>query len=277
LLGWLSFSNAVPGAPPAAYLAIYQPKRRTLDLIYIPAETRTESNRTLASIHAAALRGGAEPDPAADRLTEAAASYLAIRVPEYQVWPGLPIWRAAAPKGSDDPALDARDWLLRRSGGLFWPGILRRTRSPGTAGPGWSWLDRILLAAELQRLRPENVRPAWLPPEESIGPVFGRYLSPEPPDPASEHITVEVLNASARPGIASRAKNLLRLKGADVMSVGNTDAPRSRTMIYDRTGRFDNAAEVRRILGCPLARTVTQVDLKRLVDVSVVLAEDCPL
>ena len=60
------------------------------------------------------------------------------------------------------------------------------------------------------------------------------------------------------------------------MSVGNV-VKQERTVVYDRTGRFENAAAVARMLDCPAARALTQVDLKRLVDVSVVLAEDCPL
>jgi hypothetical protein len=58
--------------------------------------------------------------------------------------------------------------------------------------------------------------------------------------------------------------------------VGNV-ARQERTVVYDRTGRFENAAAAARMLGCPTARPLTQVDIKRLVDVSVVLAEDCPL
>jgi len=67
------------------------------------------------------------------------------------------------------------------------------------------------------------------------------------------------------------------LNGADVMSVGNAGGPLNRTLVYDRTGGFENAAAVRRMLGCAQAQALTQVDLKRLVDVTVVLAEDCPL
>ena len=140
----------------------------------------------------------------------------------------------------------------------------------------WSCFDRLALALELQRLRPEDLRPAWLPPDIQASGLLNRLILNSDGPPAPERVTVEVLNASTKPGIASRAKNILRLKGADVMSVGNV-ARQERTIVYDRTGRFENAAAVARMLGCPEARALTRLDLKRLVDVSVVLAEDCPL
>ena len=46
-------------------------------------------------------------------------------------------------------------------------------------------------------------------------------------------------------------------------------------MIYDRTGRFQNAILVRQILGCSSADAVTQIAPKKMIDVTVIIAEDC--
>jgi hypothetical protein len=242
VLGWLRLD----GQTPALFLTIYQPVRRTLDLVYLPRARGSSS-------------------------VEAAGAQLAALAPAAGINAGLPIWSGALPGLSAEPPLDAADWLESRvRSPRSWP----RTFYP-SSGPAWSWFDRLALALELQRLGPADLRPAWLPPDIQAAGLLNRLILGAA-DPPPERVTVEVLNASTQPGIASRAKNILRLRGADVMSVGNVGG-HERTVVYDRTGRFENAAAVRRMLGCPAARAVTQVDLKRLVDVSVVLAEDCPL
>ena len=59
------------------------------------------------------------------------------------------------------------------------------------------------------------------------------------------------------------------------MVVGNSEDAQDRTLVIDRIGRFENAETVRRMLGCPAARALTRIDAKCLVDVTVILAEDC--
>ncbi|MDD5629901.1 MAG: LytR C-terminal domain-containing protein [Elusimicrobia bacterium] len=241
VLGWLRLD----GKGPELFLTVYQPVRRTLELVYLPGET---------------------------------SSRIDTLVPGLGLSTGLPLWHGERETGSDEPPLDAADWVARLAHEpRSWPRAL--SRAEAGESPPWPWFDRLLLALELQRLGPQDLRPAWLPPEDQAGALLSRLIlgagrADGPPTP--EHITVEVLNASGQPGIASRAKNILRLQGADVMSVGNV-AAQARTVVYDRTGRFEDAAAVARMLDCPAARPLTKVDLKRLVDVSVVLAEDCPL
>jgi len=249
ILGWLQFAGAKnPAQPPALFLTVYQPARRSLTLVYMPSLSR---------------RAG----PA----LEAAAAQLAALAPAQRDWTGLPVWTAPGPALGDEPPLDAADWLLRQSRAprSWLPALFSRN------APGWPLFDRLLLALDLVRLGPKDLHPAWLPPQDQAGAWLNRILTDDR-QPAPERATVEVLNASGQSGIASRAKNLLRLHGADVMSVGNVER-RGTTLVYDRTGRFDNAVQVARMLGCPAARPLTKVDLKSLVDVTVVLAEDCPL
>jgi hypothetical protein len=247
VLGWLKLD----GRNPALFLTVYQPVRRTLDIVCLPGGPRA--------------KGGLSAEAAAG-------ARLAALAPQAGIGPGLPVWRGALAASSDEPPLDAADWLARR---------IREPRSwlrnfYASRDAAGSRFDRFLLALELQRLGPQALRPAWLPPEDQAGGWLNRLILGGG-SAAPERITVEVLNASTEPGAAGRAKNILRLKGADVMSVGNV-ARQARTIVYDRTGRFENASAVARMLGCPAAaRALTQMDLKRLVDVSVVLADDCPL
>ena len=240
VLNWLRLD----GKAPALFLCVYQPAARTLDLVHVPGRN--------ASVEEAAAR-------------------LAALAPDAGIGAGLPLWSGTGAQSPDEPPLAAEDWVARH---------LHDPRSwlnaPVRAEPPLPAFDRLLLALELQRLGPESLRPAWLPPDVQAGGLLNRLVLGAETTPAPERITVEVLNATAASGVASRAKNILRLGGADVMSVGNAVGT-GRTVVYDRTGRFESAAAARRMLGCPSARAVTQVDLKRLVDVSVVLAEDCPL
>jgi len=271
VLAWLALDTGNGLEAPDLFLAVYQPTRRTLDLVHLPGSLRVPSGGRLESAFAAARRNGASPAAAARRMAEAAEASLEPLVPAWKDWSGPRLWRGAGIAAHDEPALAARQWILRRTGARLWPALLASRGS--AAGTSWHWFDRVLLALELQRLRPEAARPAELPPEDQVGPFMERLLNPGAAGPAPRRPTVEVLNASARPGAASRVKNILRSGGADVMSVGN--AVGARTVVYDRTGDFANAAAVLRMLDCPAAQAMTQVDLKRLVDITVVIGEDC--
>ena len=221
-LGWLRLD----GEPPTLFLTIYQPVRRTMDFVYLPGGPRGQGSPSV----------------------EVASAHLAGLAPTAGISSGLPFWRGAPPTATDEPPLDAADWMIQRARGpRSWLG----TPSP-SENAARSWFDRLLLATEFQRLRPGDLRPAWLPPDDQAGGLLACLILGTGCPPAPDRITVEVLNASAKPGIASRAKNILRLKGADVMSVGNVSS-QGRTIVYDRTGRFENAAAVSRMLGCPAA------------------------
>jgi len=136
--------------------------------------------------------------------------------------------------------------------------------------------ERALLLIKLAQLGPDQVRPAYMPDDPSDAQAFLGVAtgSAEPPPPRAP-ITVEVLNASERKGVAYDVTKFLRSKGADVVHYGNIAGPAvPQTIVYDRTGRFENAGWVRDRLGCPAA-AVSQVSAKSLVDVTVVLADDC--
>jgi hypothetical protein len=84
-------------------------------------------------------------------------------------------------------------------------------------------------------------------------------------------ITVEVLNASGRPGLARTATRVLRRQGLDVVFLGNAGSVDS-TEVVARGGVPDAGEQVRKALG--QGRLRVQADPTRHVDVSVILGPD---
>ena len=88
-------------------------------------------------------------------------------------------------------------------------------------------------------------------------------------------ITVEVLNASGRPGLARVGTRMLRRAGIDVVGVGNapdTERPLDTTRIIVRRGSATAATAIREALG--VGRVLQQRDSTRLLDASVFLGGD---
>jgi hypothetical protein len=88
-------------------------------------------------------------------------------------------------------------------------------------------------------------------------------------------ITVEVLNASGRPGLARVGTRMLRRQGIDVVGVGNapdTERPLDTTRIIVRRGSAAAGTAIREALG--VGRVLLQRDSTRLLDASVFLGGD---
>ena len=88
-------------------------------------------------------------------------------------------------------------------------------------------------------------------------------------------ITVEVLNASGKPGLAKVATRLLRRAGIDVVAFGNapeTVGTLDSTRIAVRRGTRVVGERVRKPLG--VGRVSVQPDTTRLLDASVFLGAD---
>jgi len=93
------------------------------------------------------------------------------------------------------------------------------------------------------------------------------------PLPAPDRrITVEVLNASGRAGLARGATRMLRRRGLDVVFFGNADTAADSTRIMVRQGDPGAGRDVRDALG--MGRVTIQPDTLRRVDVSVTLGRD---
>jgi hypothetical protein len=88
-------------------------------------------------------------------------------------------------------------------------------------------------------------------------------------------VTVEVLNASGRPGLARVAARMLRRQGIDVVGVGNapgSEGALDSTRIVVRRGTLAAGAAIRKALG--VGRVLWQPDSARLLEASVFLGGD---
>ena len=95
------------------------------------------------------------------------------------------------------------------------------------------------------------------------------------PGENGERVTVEVLNASGKPGLARTATHLLREAGVDVVYFGNaptTLGTLDSTRILVRRGAADIGERVRRALRA--GTVVLQRDSTKLLDASVLLGAD---
>lgn len=264
-LFWLALAGG-ENRPPRLSLGLYHPDRRALDLVSVPGTLKTGERRTLDQAYAQALKEDGGEAEAAQQAAEEAYETLAPLLPAAADLPPPAFLYAESPERGL-PVLDARDWLEARSRGLgFWRHLPSSLFAPA----------RLRLFAELKRLGPEGLRPAELPEENLRRELFGRLWAEQAPAPAGP-VLVEVLNATDLKGIASQATKILRLAGADVVSVGNAPAAEAGTgtVIYDRAGRIESAFWVRERLDCPSARVVTRLSEKRLSDATVVLGADC--
>ena len=95
------------------------------------------------------------------------------------------------------------------------------------------------------------------------------------PGETGARVTVEVLNASGKPGLARVGTRLLRRAGIDVLSFGNApeaDGRLDSTRIVVRRGGSAVGKRIRAALG--IGRVVVQPDSARLLDASVLLGAD---
>ncbi|HKW41625.1 MAG TPA: LytR C-terminal domain-containing protein [Gemmatimonadales bacterium] len=95
------------------------------------------------------------------------------------------------------------------------------------------------------------------------------------PGEVAPHITVEVLNASRKPGLARLGTRVLRRAGIDVLTFGNAaeeSGALDSTRIVVRRGGAAVGKRVRAALG--VGRVVVQLDSARLLDASVYLGGD---
>ena len=97
-------------------------------------------------------------------------------------------------------------------------------------------------------------------------------FTPEERAPEGVRIRVEILNATATPRLALSATRLLRDRGFDVVSIGNSPARRDNTLVLDRTSHPDWARLVASVLG--RGAIEARADTSRYVDVTVLLGAD---
>lgn len=106
--------------------------------------------------------------------------------------------------------------------------------------------------------------------------VYQRWLSPTPEPVISVEqkvVRVEVLNGCGAAGLAKKITDYLRLKGFDVVNVGNAenfDFP--ETIVVDRVGDIAGAWQIARAIG--IDNVIQQKDEDLLLDVTLILGRD---
>lgn len=278
---WLFWLTArAPGgeAVPGFHLGVYDPVRRTLALMKIPGSTKLQGRLTASRAYANALKNGADADGAARAAQDLIQARLAELLPEPVDWSGAGRLTLDLPveEPDDEPGLVSVRALKARARTAR--GLWRLARPAATAvlGGDIAEADPLLLTLELRRTALEDLQPSVLP-EEAAAPAFlARLLFNRPPPPSPEKAVVaEVLNGTDIQGLAAQASKVLRSGGVDVIALGQAPHPRTRTVVYDRTGDFERAARVRAALDCPTAIAATRIDALRGVDASVELGGDC--
>jgi hypothetical protein len=101
----------------------------------------------------------------------------------------------------------------------------------------------------------------------SLLPSLGAGDVPRAPD--GVRIRVQVLNTTRTRGLARRATLLLRDRGFDVVEVGTTSPTLDSTLVLDRSGHPDWAAQAARVMGP--ARAEARPDSSRYLDVTVLV------
>ena len=99
--------------------------------------------------------------------------------------------------------------------------------------------------------------------------ALGRIVAKEVTAPPNTRVRVEIINATKTRGLARRATRLLRDRGFDVVTYGNSDRAQDSTVVLDRSNHLEWARLVGQALGG--ARVEARPDTSRYVDVTVVL------
>jgi hypothetical protein len=88
--------------------------------------------------------------------------------------------------------------------------------------------------------------------------------------PAGVRVRVEVINTTKTRGLARRATRVLRDRGYDVVEMATMGPLRDTTLVLDRSGHADWAADIAKVLGYS-ARSETRRDSSRYLDITVLL------
>jgi len=102
--------------------------------------------------------------------------------------------------------------------------------------------------------------------------LFTRH-SQRPSQPLPAVTRVQVLNGCGVNGLAAKASKFLRLKGYDVVDVGNTP-PLLESLVVDRVGNRDAARKLAKLLGVSEENIIQQSCDYLELDLTVILGKD---
>ena len=111
--------------------------------------------------------------------------------------------------------------------------------------------------------------------KEAVKQAVAANASNEFVPPDSLSITVEVLNGTKTPGLATRARDLLQSYDYEVMPPNNADNDQYvNTVVLDRKGRLDDAKKLADIIRCTRIYSKPDPQMDQAVDVTVILGKD---
>ncbi len=111
--------------------------------------------------------------------------------------------------------------------------------------------------------------------KEAVKQTMAANASSEFVPPESLSITMEVLNGTKTPGLASRARDLFQSYDFEVMQPNNADNDQYQyTVVLDRKGRLDDAKKVADIIRCTRIYSKPDPQMDQAVDVTVILGKD---
>jgi LCP family protein required for cell wall assembly len=90
----------------------------------------------------------------------------------------------------------------------------------------------------------------------------------------NENATVEVLNATVSPGLASETADFLLANGINITEVGNSDKFKDQTLVYDYTGNPYTVRSILSLMGYSQNRLFYRSDPSVTADIVIVLGAD---
>jgi anionic cell wall polymer biosynthesis LytR-Cps2A-Psr (LCP) family protein len=111
--------------------------------------------------------------------------------------------------------------------------------------------------------------------KEAVRKSLAANASSQPSGVEDSSVTVEVLNGTATPGLAARAREVFLSYDLDVPEARNADNDGYEyTVVVDRAGEVETARRVAEIIGCTRVQSRPAESADRGVDVTVILGRD---
>lgn len=140
-----------------------------------------------------------------------------------------------------------------------------------------STIDCIALLLESKNFQPKNIILVYPPYQEkqfTDMEYINTFIKNINKTKRNKTITVEMLNASNITGLAYKMTEKIRNKYIDVQLWENNPTITPVSFVVDRIGNWRNAQVVNLRLKKQPDITVSQIDLARFIDVSIILGED---
>jgi hypothetical protein len=141
--------------------------------------------------------------------------------------------------------------------------------------------ERMVLQRVLGNTRTVDGRDLLFPHQEgellkeTVKQTLAAIASTEYVPADSLTITVEVLNGTKTPGLATRAREVFQSYDLEVMAPNNADNDQyQNTVVLDRRGKLENAKKVADIIRCGRIYSKPDPQMDQAVDVTVILGKD---